>query len=160
MIRHEGPFADPTEPHVAHPSAQGAIDGTGDSDNVVDLLKQLVMQGSHLAEQQLALIKAEMREASADLKASIGAMAGAAVVGLAGLGVTLMGVAFLVGQAIENTALATLLVGLVTLGAAYLLYRTGAKKMSTTQLTPDRTKRTLQRAPEAVRGNHTTEHGR
>jgi len=159
MIRHEGPFADPTEPHVAHPSANDAIDGAGTSGNVVDLLKQLTMQASHLAEQQLALVKAEMRESTADLKASVGAMAAAAVVGLAGLGVTLMGIAYLIGQAIDNTPLATLIVGLVTLGVAYLLYRAGAKKMSTAHLAPDRTKRTLQRTPEAVRGNHTTERG-
>jgi hypothetical protein len=141
MIRHEGPFADPTEPHVTHPSTQSAMDGTGDSSNVVDLMKQLAMQGSHLAEQQLALIKAEMRESTADLKASVGSMVGAVVVGLAGLGVTLMGIAYLVG-------------------ISFILYRAGAKKMSAAELAPGRTKRTLQRTPQAVRGNHTTEHGR
>jgi hypothetical protein len=160
MIRHEGPFADPTEPHVTHPSTQSAMDGTGDSNNVVDLMKQLAMQGSHLAEQQLALIKAEMRESTADLKASVGSMVGAVVVGLAGLGVTLMGIAYLVGQAIDNTPIATLIVGLGALGISFILYRAGAKKMSAAELAPGRTKRTLQRTPQAVRGNHTTEHAR
>lgn len=160
MTRHEGPFADPTEPHVVHPATTEAIDGTGSSDNVVDLLKQLAMQGSHLAEQQLALIKAEMRESTAELKAAVGAMAGAAVVGLAGLGVTLMGVAYLLGDAIENIPLATLIVGLATLALAYVLYRAGANKMSNAHLTPDRTQRTLQRTPDAARGNLSTEHAR
>ena len=153
MKPHEPPFADPTEPHVVHPASQRPVDGSGDSDNVVDLLKQLAGQGSHLAEQQLALIKAEIRESTADLKAAGGSMAGAAVVGLAGLGVLLMGIAFLLGDAIENVPLATLLVGLATLALAYVLYRAGARKMSGTHLSPDRTQRTLQRTPDAVRGD-------
>jgi hypothetical protein len=121
-------------------------------------MKQLAMQGSHLAEQQLALIKAEVRESTTEMKTAAGAMAGAAVVGLSGLGVTLMGVAYLLGDAINNTPLGTLIVGLVTLGIAYLLYRGGAKKMSATHLSPERTQRTLQRTPEAVRGDLSTEH--
>lgn len=160
MSRHQPPFADPTEPHVVHPSTQSAVDGTGNSDNVVDLLKQLAGQGSHLAEQQLALIKAEIRESTADLKAAVGSMAGAAVVGLSGLGVTLMGVAYLLGNAIDNTPLATLIVGLATLALAYVLYQAGAKKMSATHLSPDRTQRTLGRTPDAVRGDLQTEHTR
>src|SRR5688572_14562936 len=120
---------DTREPHVIQPtpdalaSRRPPVDGTGSSDNVVDLLKQLTMQGSHLAEQQLALIKAEVRESTGELTTAVGSMAGAAVVGLSGLGVTLMGVAYLLGDAIDNTPLATLLVGLATLALAYVLYR-------------------------------------
>ncbi|MEO5774570.1 MAG: phage holin family protein [Sphingomicrobium sp.] len=95
MITRDRGIADTNEPHVIHPaSLRGEAAGsTGEAsgDNVVDLLKQLVGHGSHLAERQLALIKAEVRESTTDLKTAAGAMAGAAVVGLAGLGVTLMG---------------------------------------------------------------------
>lgn len=133
---------------------------SGGSDNVVDLLKQLAGQGSHLAEQQLALIKAEIRESTAEVKAAVGAMAGAAVVGLAGLGVLLMGVAYLLGDAIHNTPLATVIVGLATLGLAYALYTGGARKMRATNLAPERTQRTLQRTPDAVRGDLQTEQTR
>ena len=162
MIKHDQPVANADEPLAARkgglrpPAAGSAVQG----DNVVDLLKQLAGQGSHLAEQQLALIKAEIRESTGDLKAAVGAMAGAAVVGLAGLGVTLIGVAYLLGDAIDNMPLATLIVGLVTLGIAYLLYRAGATKLSATHLSPDRTQRTLQRTPDAVRGDLSTEHTR
>jgi hypothetical protein len=106
------------------------------------------------------LIKAEVRESTTELKAAVGAMAGAAVVGLAGLGVTLMGIAYLLGDAINNMPLATLVVGLVTLGIAYLMYRAGASKMSSAHLSPDRSKRTLQRTPDAVRGDLSPEHTR
>ena len=162
MIKSDPPLADPTEPHVVRSTSKrtSAPASASDSDNVVDLLKQLAGQGSHLAEQQLALIKAEIRESATDLKAAIGAMAGAAVVGLAGLGVVLMGIAYLLGDAIDNVGLATLIVGLATLMLAYVLYRSGANKMSASNLTPERTERTLQRAPDAVRGDLPTENRR
>jgi hypothetical protein len=130
----------------------------GAGDNLLDLVRQLTRQGSHLAEQQLALIQAEVRESATDVKVAVGGMLGAAVVGIAGLGVTLMGLAYLLGNAIDNVALATLIVGVVTLLGAYLLYAGARKKVDATHLTPDRTKRTLQRTPDAVRGDLTSEH--
>lgn len=129
-------------------------------ENIVDLVRQLAGQGSHLAEQQLSLIKAEIREATADVKMAVGGMLGAAVVGIAGLGVTLMGLAYLLAQAIENLGLATLIVGLATLVLAYVLYHGAAKKMSSTHLAPDRTQRTLERTPDIARGDLHTEHTR
>src|SRR4028119_2293491 len=91
-----------SEPHVIGSSSQSrpASGETGGGDNVVDLLRQLVGQGSHLAEQQLSLIKAELREMTNDLKAAVGAMAGAAVVGIAGLGVVLLGLGRVLGGAL------------------------------------------------------------
>ena len=149
-------YADEREPHVIHRAETGPAAG----DNVVDLLKELAGQGSHLAEQQLALIKAEVRESAADVKTAVGGMAGAAVVGIAGLGVTLMGLAYLLADAIDNLGLATLIVGLVTLGLAWLLYSSASKKMSATHLAPDRTQRTLQRTPDAATGNLQSEQTR
>jgi hypothetical protein len=124
-----------------------------DGDNVVDLLRDLVGQGTHLADQQLSLIKAEVRESANDVKSAVAGMAGAAVVGVSGFGVFLMGLAYLLGGAIDNMGLATLIVGAVTLAIAYLLYRGAATKMSTTSLAPDRSERTLKRTPDAVRGD-------
>lgn len=122
------------------------------SDNIVDLLRDLVSQGTHLADQQLALIKAEVRESTGDLKAAAGGMVGAAVVGISGLGVTLMGLAYVLAGAIHDLGLATLLVGVVTLVLAFVLYRMGMAKISGAHLAPDRTQRTLQRTPDALRG--------
>ena len=158
MIKNDPPIADTTEPHVVQASPK--VPSTPAGDNVVDLLKQLAGQGSHLAEQQLALIKAEIHESTSDLKMAVGAMAGAAVVGLAGLGVALMGIAYMLGDAIDNLSLATLIVGIAALGLAYVLYRSAANKMAATNLTPERTERTLQRTPDAVRGDLQTENRR
>lgn len=136
------------------PAPAGA---TSASDNIVDLVRQLAGQGSHLAEQQLSLIKAEIREATTDIKQAVAGMAGAAVAGIAGLGVTLMGLAFLLGQAIDNVALATLIVGVATLAIGYFLYSSASKKMSATHLTPERTQHTLERTPDIARGDLHTE---
>lgn len=122
-------------------------------DNIVDLLRELVGQGTHLADQQLSLIKAEVRESAADVKAAVGGIVGAAVVGVAGLGVVLMGLAYLLGDAINNVALATLIVGLVAIVLAYVLYRGASSKMNASHLAPDRTQRTLERTPDALRGD-------
>ncbi len=94
-----------------------------------------------------------MRESAADVKTAVGGLVGAAVVGIAGLGVLLMGLAYLLADAIDNLGLATLIVGGATLVLAYILYRGAANKMSATDLAPDRTQRTLQRTPDAVRGD-------
>jgi hypothetical protein len=143
----EGFASDIRQPDGAH----------GGGENLADLIRQLTHQGTHLAEQQLNLVKAEVRESANDVKAAVGSMAGAAVVGIAGLGVTLMGLAYLLGQAIRNTGLATLIVGVVTLVIAYVLYSAGSKKLRATELAPDRTVRTLERTPDAATGNLTPE---
>ena len=152
MSRPDMPTMSVDEPHVL-PASSRPPAGSASSDNVVDLLRELVGQGTHLAEQQLSLIKAEVRESTIEVKTAVGAFVGAAVVGIAGLGVVLMGIAYLLGDAIGNVGLATLLTGIATLVLAYLLYRGGASKMSATSLAPDRTQRTLKRTPDAVRGD-------
>lgn len=145
------PVGSTDEPHAIGRTTPTA-DPSG-NDNIVDLLRDLVGQGTHLADQQLSLIKAEVRESADDLKTAVGGLVGAAVVGIAGLGVVLMGLGYLLAQAIENLGLATLLVGVATLVLAYLLYRGAASKMSASHFAPDRTQRTLQRTPDAVRGD-------
>ena len=157
MTAPKSPFTETREPHVIGSAGAAPTPGASGSDNIVDLLRQLAGQGSHLAEQQLSLIKAEIREATTDIKTAVAGLAGAAVVGIAGLGVVLMGLAYLLGDAIDNVGLATLIVGLATLGLAYVLYSAAAKKMQATHLAPERTQRTLERTPDIARGDLHTE---
>ena len=126
-------------------------------ESIPDLVRQLTEQGTHLAQQQANLVQAEIRSGVTDLKEAAGAMAGAAVVGLAGLGVTLMGVAYLLAEAMELW-LATLIVGLVTLAAAYAMFAAGKKKLQSGSLSVDRTRRTIERAPGAISGNQNEVH--
>lgn len=80
------------------------------------------------------------------------------MVAVAGLGVVLMGLAYLLGDAIDNLGLGTLIVGVAALALAYLLYRGAAGKMGTAHLAPERSQRTLQRTPDIARGALHTEH--
>jgi predicted lipid-binding transport protein (Tim44 family) len=139
------------QPLTAHPAPAAGQGG----ESLLDLVGQLTSQGSHLAEQQLHLIQAEIRESAADVKTAVGGLLGAAVVGIAGLGVVLMGLAYLLADIIDNTWLATLIVGVVTLVLAFILYKVASNKMSAAHLAPDRTRRTLERTPDAARGELT-----
>ena len=124
----------------------------GQQETIPELLRQLAEQGSHLAQQQVSLVQAEVRESVNDVKLAIGAMAGAAVVGIAGLGVLLMGLAYLLAEAMDLW-LATLIVAAATLLGALLLFLGGRKKMQAGSLHAERTRRTLERAPGALAGN-------
>lgn len=127
------------------------FDRRGDDDSIGELLRRLTDQGTHLAEKQAELVRAELRSSVDDVKQAAGAMAGAAVLGLAGLGVTLMGVAFLLGEAM-NLWLATLIVGVATLIGAYAMYAAGREKLNSSSMSAERTRRTLDRAPDAISG--------
>ena len=130
--------------------------GTGGGENVVDLLGKLTSQGAHLAQEQVALMQAEVREAANDIKAAIAAYAGAGVLGLAGLGVTLTGLGWLLGDAIDNIPLGIVIVGIVTLIVAAVLYSSAKSKTSSAHLKPERTIRTVQHTPDVLHGTNST----
>lgn len=131
-------------------------DGGGEDRNIVDLLGRLTSQGAHLAREQVSLIKAEIREATNDIKSAVAAMAVAAVVGIAGLGVLLMGIAYYVSKAVEDLALGTTIVGVATLLVALVLYLSARKKVEASHLMPDRTIETISDTPAIATGelNH------
>ena len=126
-------------------------------DNIVDLIGKLSQQSAHLAQQQVNLVPAELRESARDIKASIGGLLGAAVLGNAGLGVTLMGVAYVIGDAIGDRDLATLVTGLITLIVAGIVYASAKSKLDAGNLAPERTIDTVERAPDAIARHHQTE---
>lgn len=128
----------------------------GGGDNIVDLVGKLTRQGAHLAQEQVALMQAETREAVGDIKTAIAAYAGAAVVGLSGLGVTLMGLGYWLGDALDNIQLGIIIVGLATLALAAILYFTARSKTAAANLKPERTIRTLEDTPAIVTGHSTT----
>ena len=142
--------------HDQQQSAQGErgafqfSERTGEQ-SIPDLVRQLTQQGSELAQKQLDLVQAEVRSGMNDLKQAAGAMAGAAVLGIAGLGVLLMGVAYLLAEFMPLWA-ATLIVAVATLAGAYAMFAAGQKKIESTSLDVDRTRRTLSRAPSAISG--------
>ncbi|MGB3739769.1 MAG: phage holin family protein [Pontixanthobacter sp.] len=126
-----------------------------ESANVVDLLGQLTSQGSHLAQQQVNLVQAELREGIDDLKIAIGSLVGAAVVGISGLGVVLMGLGVWLGDGLDNLQLGIIIVGLITLAIAFFMFQAAKKKMCAANLKPERTIETAERTPDAATGNLT-----
>lgn len=140
---------------------QGSASGTGGGEpNLVDLLGRLTQQGAHLAKDQVSLMQAEVREATQDIKGAIGAFAGAAVLGIAGLGVLLMGMGHFVGQALDNLALGITIVGGVSLVIAGILYAGAKNKVSATSLKPERTIDTIEDTAAAATGNMNNSGGR
>lgn len=152
IVRRDPPAA--AEGRSAFNFSAGESDGThrGSDESIPELLRRLADQGSHLAQQQAKLVEAEVRSSVNDLKEAAGAMAGAAVVGIAGLGVLLMGLSFLLGEVMELW-LATLIVAAATLAGAYAMFAAGRKKLQSSSLDAERTRRTLERAPGAISGH-------
>lgn len=125
---------------------------TRNEESLTGLVGELAHQGGHLAEQQARLVQAEVRSAITDLKESMAAMAGAAVLGIASIGVFLMAISYLLGSAMPLW-LGTLIVAVVSMGIAYAMYSAGQKKLESRAMTLDRTRHTMERAPAAVSGN-------
>jgi hypothetical protein len=113
------------------------FDQAGRKDSIPDLVRQLTEQGTHLAQQQVSLVQAEVRDSINDLKV--------------GAGVMLMGLAYLLDEFMQLW-LATLIVAAVTLGVAYAMFTSGKKKMQSKSMSVERTRRTLERAPSAIAG--------
>lgn len=135
------------EPGFGHGGGAG-----GDEPGLGELLRRLTDQGAHLAQQQVALVQAEMQASVAELKAGAAAFAGAAVLGIAGIGTLLMAIAFLIDAKSDlELWAATLIVALAALVLAWILYR-GAASRTRADLTPTRTLRTLERTPDAATG--------
>ena len=141
-------MTEPTRPHLSTAASNGSEDP-----NIVDLVGRLTQQGAHLAREQVNLMQAEVREAAQDLKAAIAAMAVAAVVGIAGLGVFLMGIAYFVADALDSLALGTTVVGAATLLIALILYMSGRKKVGSAHLVPERSIETIQDTPAVATGD-------
>ena len=129
-------------------------------ENVVDLISRLTQQGAHLAQEQVSLVQAEMREGISDIKEAVAALLGAAIVGIAALGVLLMGAGFLLGDAIENVGLGILIVGIIAAIIAAILYAGARKKVSAADLKPSRTIRTAEDTPDAATGQMPNTGGR
>jgi hypothetical protein len=142
-----------TDPNPFDTAAATGGSPQRDGGNIVDLISRLTQQGAHLAQEQVSLVQAEMREGINDIKEAVAALLGAAVVGIASLGVLLMGAGYLLGDAIDNVGLGILIVGIISAIIAAILYSGARKKVSAANLKPERTIRTAEDTPDAVTGN-------
>lgn len=146
------------KPHSRSPATQVRADG--EDRNIVDLVGRLTQQGAHLAREQVNLMQAEVREGVQEIKAAVAAMAGAVVLGIAGLGVLLMGIAYWMGDLLDNLALGTIIVGSATVVVAGILYASGRSAAGTAKLNPDLTIETIADTPAAMTGTLENSGGR
>ena len=148
----EQPFSE-GGPRVVHTTTTTGATPDAPQEGIGELLSRLTSQGAHLAQEQVSLVQAEMREGVQDIKEAVAALLGAAVVGIASLGVILMGLGLWLGIALNNDGLGVLIVGLIAGVIAYIMYSAAKKKVDATNLKPTRSIRTAEDTPAAVTGH-------
>lgn len=120
------------------------------SDSIPELLRTLANDLSTLLAKELALAKAEMREASEDVKTSVASLATGASIAFAGLVVLLMAAVYGLSEILEPW-LSALIVGGVAVIIGFIMIKGAQQKMQASSLAPTRTVDALQRDKEAAK---------
>ncbi len=120
-----------------------------DDASIGGLLRQLTREVPELFTKELALAKAEMQQSLTTLKAGIAAVAGGAIVLLAGFIILLMAAVYGLGTVMQLW-LAALIVGGITVIAGFIMLQSGKKQFEPSHFTPDRTLHAMQQDKEAL----------
>jgi len=131
-------------------SLDSTLPGSADNTSIGALIRQLTREVPELFTKELALAKAELQESLTTLKAGVAAVAGAAVVLLAGLIILLMSAVYGLATIMELW-LAALIVGGVTLIIGFIMLQSGKKQFEPAHLTPDRTLHAVQQDKDALK---------
>jgi len=121
-----------------------------DDATIGGLLRQLTREVPELFTKELALAKAEMQQSLTTLKAGIAAVAGGAIVLLAGFIILLMAAVYGLGTVMQLW-LAALIVGGITVIVGFIMLQSGKKQFETSHFTPDRTLHAMQQDKEALK---------
>ena len=121
-----------------------------DDASIGGLLRQLTREVPELFTKELALAKAEMQQSLTTLKAGIAAVAGGAIVLLAGFIILLMAAVYGLGTVMQLW-LAALIVGGITVIAGFIMLQSGKKQFEASHFTPDRTLHAMQQDKEALK---------
>lgn len=128
------PSDTPPDPHLAE------VRATTDSgrNSIAELIKQLADDLSTLLSKEVALAKAEVREAANTAKKGAGSLIGGIVLMLCGVLYLLLAAVFALSL-VMDTWLAALIVGAVVLIVGIIMFKAGQKKMEPHAFVPDRT---------------------
>ena len=118
------------------PGLGSVRDRSGES--IPHLIKDLATDVSTLVGKEIQLAKSEAREAAADVKTAVGAIATGAVMAMAGLVILLMSAVYGLSNVVAPW-LAALIVGSAALLIGFIMVKGAQKKMSASSLAPDRT---------------------
>lgn len=117
--------------------------------SLLGLLRQLTREVQVLFTKELALAKVELNASLQATKAGITAVAGGAIVLLAGFLMLLLSAVFGLSTVMPPW-LAALIVGLVVIVIGLIMLKIGQRQFTPSQLTPERTLDSLQKDKEAV----------
>lgn len=121
-----------------------------DDASIGGLLRQLTREVPELFTKELALAKAEMQQSLTTLKAGIAAVAGGAIVLLAGFIILLMAAVYGLGTVMQLW-FAALIVGGITVIVGFIMLQSGKKQFEPSHFTPDRTLHAMQQDKEALK---------
>lgn len=127
-------------------TATGLDPATGDG-SVQSLVKNLATDVSNLLSSEMALARAEIREAANEAKAGIASMAIGGVIAIAGCVVVLMAAMYGLDRVLPLW-LAALVTGGVALMVGGVLLKSGQAKFEPGAFVPDRTQSSLQKDKE------------
>jgi hypothetical protein len=108
-----------------------------------ELVAELSEDMSKLVRNEIKLAKVETMETVSTASRNVALMAGGGLLAYAGLIVLLIGLAILVGQAINSYWLAALLVGVIVIGIGGVLLSIGRSGLKNLSVTPEKTIETL-----------------
>ncbi len=118
--------------------------------SVIGLLRQLTHEVPALFSKELALAKAEMEHNITTLKAGVAAVAGGAIVLLAGFIVLLMAAVYGLSTVLQPWA-AALIVGGIVVVIGFVMVQAGKKQFEASNLRPDRTLNALDKDQQTLR---------
>ena len=129
------------------PTAHSTVD---DPVGVTGLLRQLMREVPELFAKELALVKAELQQNLATLKAGTAAVATGAIVLLAGFVILLLAAVYALAMVLEPW-LAALIVGAVTVIVGLIMVQSGKKQFEPSHLRPDRTLHAMEQDKDTLK---------
>jgi xanthine/uracil permease len=126
-----------------------APDRDRSAESIPELIRDLATDMSTLLGKEIQLAKSEMREAATNVQIAVGAIAGGAVIAMAGLVVLLLSAVLGLSNVLEPW-LAALIVGAVALLIGFIMIKGAQKKMSAKALMPERTLDSVKKDTETL----------
>lgn len=122
----------------------------GSRDSIPDLIRQLANDISTLTSKEMALAKAEFREAANDAKKGVGSIASGAGVAFGGFLILLLSATYGLSEIMPPWG-AALVVGAIALVVGMMMVGGGKKKLEADSFVPERTIDSVQKDRAAVK---------
>lgn len=136
--------------HTPESTIQSRNPAAANTESVPALIKSLANDVSTLVSTEMALARAEIREATSEAKAGISGMAFGGIIAPAGTIILLMSAVYGLGQFIELW-LSALIVGVIVLAVGIAMLKGGQTKLEPGAFVPERTQSGLAKDKNAVK---------